>query len=111
MAARSCRPAGCGCSRGVGGGRFGIRSVALFQAMVGYERLGRTIATRDAVRTATQSGSALVAGAVSLIAGVPGAFAVFGLAGALLSAAITARLPGHVLAPLGAGEAASLSER
>ncbi len=96
---------------GVGSGLFDIRSVALFQAMVGDERLGRTIATRDAVRTASQSASSLVAGAVSLIAGVPGAFAVFGLAGAVLSAGLVARLPGHVLTPLGAGEAASLSER
>ena len=46
-----------------------------------------------------------------MVAGVPGAFPVFGLAGAVLSAGLVARLPGHVLTPLGAGEAASLGER
>lgn len=73
---------------GVATGLFQIRSQVLFQSLVGDERLGRTLAGRSAVNAASQSLSAVLAGALPFVAGVAGAFGAFGLAGAVLSAAL-----------------------
>lgn len=77
---------------GVGTGLFQIRSQALFQAMVGDDRLGRTLAARNAVLAGTQATSALAAGVAPILAGVAGAFGVFGAIGAVLSLGLSARL-------------------
>ncbi len=74
---------------GVATGLFQIRSQVLFQTLVADARLGRTLAAQSAALAASQSLSALLAGALPLVAGVAGAFGVFGAAGALLSGGLT----------------------
>jgi hypothetical protein len=74
---------------GIAAGLFDIRATTLFQSTVANDRLGRTFALRDAARSATQSGSALLAGVLPLLVGVAGVFGVFGLVGAGLGAAVT----------------------
>lgn len=67
---------------GLAVGVFNIRVQTLFQQTVDDQRLGSTLALRNALGSATQAGGAVVAGGVAAAAGASAAFLAFGLAGA-----------------------------
>lgn len=76
---------------GLSVGVFDVRIQTAFQSVVEGDQIGRTVALRDAMGNAFQSGSALLAGALAVGVGVTSTFGVFGILGAAVSAGLILR--------------------
>jgi DHA3 family macrolide efflux protein-like MFS transporter len=69
-------------------GVFLIRANIVYQSTVPDEVLGRALAARGALTSATRAGAALLAGGLALALGTAATFGTVGLAGAALSAVL-----------------------
>lgn len=76
---------------GVAVGVFDVRIQTAFQSLVESDQVGRTVALRDAMANAFQSGSALMAGALGVGIGVAATFGLFGILGGAVSAGLVLR--------------------